>query len=49
MEDMTFTGVFNKSNTMLEASIGPGNVGEGGVDKIFKEDDDLEDADTIAV
>ena len=36
MEDMTFTGVFDKSDTTLEASIGSGNAGEGGVDKIFR-------------
>ena len=46
---MTFTGVFDKSDTMLKASIGLGNADEGGVDKIFTKDDDLEDADAIAV
>ena len=42
MED-AFTGVFDESDATLEAFVG--DVGEGGVDKIFTEDGDLGEDD----
>jgi hypothetical protein len=38
-----FTGVFDESDATLEAFVG--DVGEGGVDRIFTEDGDLGEAD----